>query len=181
MASEITPEQVAAAAVTRAALMEHLDALLADGAVRSRSLSASPSELLASPSELFASPSELFASPSELFASPSELVASPSALQSLEHAPSRWAIATIRLRRWLWVPSQVLMVPSTPGPAPVLNMNGAALDEFRGRALALTSIAGLGQLPQVRAERDTTLHAAPSPGVVESRGAHSKLGISLRG
>jgi hypothetical protein len=73
------------------------------------------------------------------------------------------------------------MVPSTPGPAPVLNMNGAALDEFRGRALALTSIAGLGQLPQVRAERDTTLHAAPSPGVVESRGAHSKLGISLRG
>jgi len=44
---------------------------------------------------------------------------------------------------------QVLMVPSTPGPGPVLDMDPAALDEFRGRALSLTAIAGLGKLPQV--------------------------------
>ena len=36
----------------------------------------------------------------------------------------------------------VLMVPSTPGPRPILNCPPKELDEYRGCALALTSIAG---------------------------------------
>jgi hypothetical protein len=35
-----------------------------------------------------------------------------------------------------------LMVPSTPGPGPILNCPPKELDEYRGCALALTSIAG---------------------------------------
>lgn len=101
MASQITPEQVAAAAVKRAALIEHLDALLADGAV--------------------------------------------------------------------------LMVPSTPGPGPVLDMDPAALDEFRGRALSLTAIAGLGKLPQVNLPVAEVDGAPVGLGLIGARGSDEAL------
>ena len=44
----------------------------------------------------------------------------------------------------------LLMVPAAPGPAPKPNIPTAALDHFRSNLVALTSIAGLGRLPQVR-------------------------------
>ncbi len=43
----------------------------------------------------------------------------------------------------------VLMMPTAPGPAPILNTPPAELDLFRSRLLSLTCIAGLGGLPQV--------------------------------
>ncbi|KAA6420332.1 MAG: glutamyl-tRNA(Gln) amidotransferase subunit A [Trebouxia sp. A1-2] len=43
----------------------------------------------------------------------------------------------------------VLMLPTAPGPAPILNTPPAELDLFRSRLLSLTCIAGLGGLPQV--------------------------------
>lgn len=43
----------------------------------------------------------------------------------------------------------VLMLPTAPGPAPLLNTPPAELDLFRTRLLSLTCIAGLGGLPQV--------------------------------
>ena len=43
----------------------------------------------------------------------------------------------------------VLIVPSAPGPAPLLATPAAELDAFRTRTLTLTSIAGLAGLPQV--------------------------------
>ena len=44
----------------------------------------------------------------------------------------------------------ILMVPAAPGPAPKPNIPTAELDHFRSNLVALTSIAGLGRLPQVR-------------------------------
>ena len=44
----------------------------------------------------------------------------------------------------------VLMVPAAPGPAPKPNVPTADLNNFRTKLVALTSIAGLGRLPQVR-------------------------------
>ena len=44
----------------------------------------------------------------------------------------------------------VLMLPTAPGPAPILNTPPAELDLFRSRLLSLTCIAGLGGLPQVQ-------------------------------
>lgn len=43
----------------------------------------------------------------------------------------------------------VISVPSAPGAAPLKGLDGSALDAFRTKALALTSIAGLCGLPQV--------------------------------
>ena len=42
----------------------------------------------------------------------------------------------------------VLMVPSAPGPAPVLNLPQNELNTYRKQLISLTSIAGLAKLPQ---------------------------------
>ncbi len=43
----------------------------------------------------------------------------------------------------------VLMVPSAPGPAPMLNLPQNELNTYRKQLISLTSIAGLAKLPQV--------------------------------
>ncbi len=43
----------------------------------------------------------------------------------------------------------VIVMPTAPGPAPVLNWDKALLDEWRSRAMQLTCPAGLAGLPQV--------------------------------
>ena len=42
----------------------------------------------------------------------------------------------------------VLTIPTTPGPAPLLNMEYKALEDYRSNALQLTCIAGNSRLPQ---------------------------------
>jgi len=43
----------------------------------------------------------------------------------------------------------LLVLPVSPGPAPLRNADGATLDAFRGRAIQLLSAAGLAGLPQL--------------------------------
>jgi amidase len=43
----------------------------------------------------------------------------------------------------------VLALPTVPGIAPLVNTPMAQLDDFRGRAMSLLCVAGLGRLPQV--------------------------------
>jgi len=43
----------------------------------------------------------------------------------------------------------VLVVPATPGPAPLVDEGGTAADEVRTRTMRLTCLAGLAGLPQV--------------------------------
>jgi amidase len=43
----------------------------------------------------------------------------------------------------------VLVLPTVPGIAPLLNTPPAQLDDFRSRAMSLLCIAGLARLPQV--------------------------------
>lgn len=43
----------------------------------------------------------------------------------------------------------MLLLPTAPGPAPVLNWDAALLDEFRYRVIALTCLAGHAGLPQL--------------------------------
>ncbi len=43
----------------------------------------------------------------------------------------------------------VLLFPTAPGPAPLMGLDGAWLDQWRSRALQATCVAGLARLPQV--------------------------------
>ncbi|WP_112182785.1 MULTISPECIES: amidase [Paraliobacillus] len=43
----------------------------------------------------------------------------------------------------------ILAIPTAPGPAPLKDMPSEALNDYRGRAMQLTCIAGLSGLPQV--------------------------------
>lgn len=43
----------------------------------------------------------------------------------------------------------VLLLPTSPGPAPVMNWDAKLLDDFRYRVIALTCIAGHAGLPQI--------------------------------
>ena len=45
-------------------------------------------------------------------------------------------------------PDRVLIIPTSPGPAPRRDADPAALDDFRTRALEMLCIAGLAKLPQ---------------------------------
>ncbi len=45
-------------------------------------------------------------------------------------------------------PDRVLIMPTSPGPAPRRDADPAALDDFRTRALEMLCIAGLAKLPQ---------------------------------
>jgi amidase len=43
----------------------------------------------------------------------------------------------------------ILVLPTLPGIAPLLNTPAAELEDYRGRAMSLLCIAGLARLPQV--------------------------------
>ncbi|MBW8189777.1 amidase [Neiella marina] len=45
--------------------------------------------------------------------------------------------------------SEVLVLPTTPGPAPLLNASADYLSRYRNQLMGLTAIAGLAGLPQV--------------------------------
>lgn len=45
-------------------------------------------------------------------------------------------------------PDRILIMPTSPGPAPRRDANLAALEDFRTRALAMLCVAGLAKLPQ---------------------------------
>ncbi|MFZ5780645.1 MAG: amidase [Pseudomonadota bacterium] len=65
-------------------------------------------------------------------------------------APAQAARAGIGRRlRDLLGEDGVLLLPTAPGPAPLLKASGEAVENFRQRAQRLTCIAGLGGLPQV--------------------------------
>ncbi len=51
--------------------------------------------------------------------------------------------------RGLLTPGTVLLLPTTPSPAPPREAPAEALQRFRSRTMALTCVAGLGGLPQV--------------------------------
>ena len=72
--------------------------------------------------------------------------ATVTAAQVAEMAPKREAAAA-RMASLLG-PRDVLLIPSAPGAAPLKGSSGPALEDFRGRALRLTCIAGLARLPQ---------------------------------
>ncbi|MBM3489209.1 MAG: amidase [Alphaproteobacteria bacterium] len=56
--------------------------------------------------------------------------------------------AAVRLRDLLGGDA-LLCLPTAPGAAPIKGTSGPALEEFRGRALSLTAIAGLSGCPQI--------------------------------
>jgi len=69
----------------------------------------------------------------------------------------------------------VLMIPSTPGPGPVCNLPAKELESFRGRALALTSVAGLGGLPQLNVPVAEVAGSPVGLGIIGSRGSDEML------
>ena len=62
---------------------------------------------------------------------------------------SKKRVAITELVNKLLADDAVLVVPSAPGPAPVLNLDQETLGVFRGKLLSMTSIAGVCKLPQV--------------------------------
>lgn len=65
-----------------------------------------------------------------------------------EEAAARRAAARQRLEQLLGQDG-VLMLPTAPGPAPVLNTPAEQLDAFRTSLISLTCISGLSGFPQV--------------------------------
>ncbi|MCM3789372.1 amidase [Domibacillus indicus] len=43
----------------------------------------------------------------------------------------------------------LLIIPTAPGPAPLLNLHGEAAEQYRAKTMQLTCIAGLAGLPQI--------------------------------
>ncbi|GAB4181507.1 MAG: amidase [Thalassobaculales bacterium] len=72
------------------------------------------------------------------------------AITAAQHAEASAARVAIRARlAAVLEPGDVLCIPTTPGPAPRLKAPAEWLNDYRGRALSLTCIAGLCGLPQV--------------------------------
>lgn len=68
-----------------------------------------------------------------------------------------------------------LTVPTAPGAAPALRCSGEQLETFRGRALALTSIAGLCGLPQVTLPVAALDDGPVGLGIIGPRGSDEAL------
>jgi amidase len=79
-----------------------------------------------------------------------ERMAYAATLTAADEAPARAIAERVRdhLRR-LIPAGTVLVLPTVPSIAPKVTASAEALDAFRSRTMALTSIAGLGGLPQV--------------------------------
>lgn len=71
--------------------------------------------------------------------------------------------------------SAFLTVPSAPREAPGLDSGGPDLEDFRTRALALTSIAGLCGMPQVSVPLGTLPGGPVGMGIIGPRGSDEAL------
>lgn len=49
----------------------------------------------------------------------------------------------------IFVEQDILIIPTTPGPAPLTTLSGQALDQYRSKLMGFTSLAGLAGLPQL--------------------------------
>ncbi|HUC68570.1 MAG TPA: amidase [Stellaceae bacterium] len=79
-----------------------------------------------------------------------ERMAYAATLTAADEAPARAIAERARHHLRRLVPAgTVLVLPTVPSIAPKLTASAEALDAFRSRTMALTSIAGLGGLPQV--------------------------------
>lgn len=73
-----------------------------------------------------------------------------STLQDFDTAPKESIRKEIRYRmREMLAEDSLLLFPTAPGPAPLRNTQGDALEEMRKRTLMLCCIAGLAGLPQI--------------------------------
>lgn len=69
----------------------------------------------------------------------------------------------------------ILMVPTTPGPAPLLDTPPTDLDDYRGRMISLTCIAGLAGLPQVNIPIAKVGGCPVGLGLIGPRGSDEEL------
>ncbi len=70
----------------------------------------------------------------------------------------------------------VLVVPTSPGAAPLCNTDPKDLDDFRRRALSLTCISSLGMLPQLNLPVAVLSNGAPvGIGLIAARGNDKAL------
>jgi len=71
--------------------------------------------------------------------------------------------------------ASILMVPTTPGPAPMLNTPPIDLDDYRGRMISLTCLAGLAGLPQVNIPIAKVDGCPVGLGLIGPRGSDEEL------
>ena len=111
----------------------------------------------------------------ERFRMASEIGAGPA-------AEARATRAQIRKRMETIVdPSTVIVLPASPGPAPLRNADEASLDAFRGRALRLLCPAGLAGMPQLTIPGGMAEGAPVGLGLVGPRGSDRRLIALARG
>ncbi|WP_158809178.1 amidase [Beijerinckia sp. L45] len=78
------------------------------------------------------------------------------AVSPADDAAAAVVVARIRARLLALVADDALLVmPTAPGPAPLLDASGPDIEQFRQRLQRMTSIAGLGGLPEVTVPRGT--------------------------
>ena len=93
-----------------------------------------------------------------------------------EWAAARAARDTVRARlAEMLGGGAMLVLPTSPGPAPRRDADNAALDAFRGRALQLLCPAGLAGLPQLSVPAGTVEGAPVGISLVGARGADRAL------
>ena len=74
----------------------------------------------------------------------------------------------------------VIVLPTAPGPAPLLSVDGAEMEDYRNRALTLLSLAGHAGLPQVSLPMRTRAGLPVGLSLVGPRGSDRAL-IALAG
>jgi amidase len=72
-------------------------------------------------------------------------------------------------------PGSVLVLPTSPGPAPFLDAPEAALNDFRMRAFEMLCVAGLGGLPQLSIPSGTVGGGPVGLSLVGARGQERQL------
>jgi len=85
--------------------------------------------------------------------------ASAAAITASEAADARAVVAQARAALAGWLDGAVLVLPTTPGPAPLRTAGGREIDEVRGRTLRMSGLAPLAGAPAV--SLPLTGHVAP--------------------
>ncbi|MEJ8473817.1 amidase [Roseibium algae] len=69
----------------------------------------------------------------------------------------------------LMSPETVLVMPTTPGPAPLLNASQADLDDYRGKIMCMTCLSGLNGYPELTIPGAKLKHAPQGLSLIGAR------------
>ena len=88
---------------------------------------------------------------------------------------AEWSLGQNSILSWCPLDDGILILPSSPGPAPLLSSGEPERDRFRQIALEFLCPAGLAGLPQISVPAGRADHAPVGLSLVAPRGADAVL------